>query len=298
MKKKKSKTNSALKEALCPVCKKGGIVKFWAMPGYRLAKCKSCDCVWDFMPPEKFLSIYDRTYFVNENPKGGYANYFEGMRINRRTFYDRLKRIEKRIGKKGTFLDVGCALGDCLVEAKGLGWKEAEGIEVSKYAFDFSRKRGLKVKEGVLEEDTYKPSSFDVVAYQDVIEHIPSPIEEFRKVRRILKPGGMVYVVTPDIGGFWSWLLGPLWYHYKPREHLVYFSQKSMRKALEQAGFGEIETRKTYHVLSLEYILNRLKYYFPSFFELLLKVVVRTPFKNIPFRAYTGELEAWGFKKK
>lgn len=280
----------------CPVCRSTKTEKFWAMPGYRLVKCLSCSAVWDPLPPEKFLSLYDKTYFVNENPKGGYTNYFEGMRINRRTFSDRLKKIERKLGKKGKLLDVGCALGDCLLEAKRLGWKDAEGIEVSSYAYEFAKGRGLKVKPGTLSENSYKPNTFVAVTYQDVIEHIPDPLSELKKIYKILEPKGIVFLVTPDIGGFWSRLLGPLWYHYKPREHLTYFSQKSMARALKETGFTNIETRKTYHVLSLEYILNRLRYYFPSFFELILKAITKTPLKNFAFRAYTGELEAWGEK--
>jgi 2-polyprenyl-3-methyl-5-hydroxy-6-metoxy-1,4-benzoquinol methylase len=280
----------------CPICNSKKIEKFWAMPGYRLARCGSCQAVWDPLPPEKFLSLYDKTYFINENPKGGYTNYFEGMQINRRTFSDRLGKIEKKLGKKGRLLDVGCALGDCLLEAKILGWKEAEGIEISQYAYQFAKERSLNVKLGTLNGNSYKLNTFDVVTYQDVIEHIPDPVNELKKIYRIIKPGGIVFLVTPDIGGIWSRLLGPLWYHYKPYEHLTYFSQKSISRALKETGFTNIETRKTYHVLSTEYILNRLRYYFPSFFELLLKIITKTPFKNIAFRAYTGELEAWGSK--
>lgn len=285
-----------IKLLFCPVCGSSHSQKFWAMPGYRLSRCLRCGMVWDHIPPTKILAQYQESYFVNENPKGGYSNYFESMSINRRTFSDRLGKIEKKLGRKGRFLDVGCALGDCLVEAKRLGWKEAEGLEVSDYGYKYSKDRGLEVRKGTLGKDTFSPASFDVVAYQDVIEHITNPVDELNKVYRILKPGGIVFLVTPDIEGFWSKLLGPLWYHYKPGEHVVYFSQKTIKDALSKAGFENIETGKTYHVLSLEYILNRLRYYFPWFFEILLKLIVKTPFRKIPFRAYTGELEAWGLK--
>ncbi|MEJ2441732.1 MAG: class I SAM-dependent methyltransferase, partial [Patescibacteria group bacterium] len=90
--------------------------------------------VWDFFPPNNLVTQYTKTYFINENPKGGYSNYFEGMGVNKRTFSSRLKRIAKKYGK-GKLLDVGCALGDCLIEAKKLGWKDAEGLELSDYAY-------------------------------------------------------------------------------------------------------------------------------------------------------------------
>lgn len=279
----------------CPVCKKTNIEKFWAMRGYRLARCRSCETVWDYYPPQNTLEIYDKTYFVNENPKGGYANYFEGMRINKKTFTDRLNKIEKVLGRKGKLLDVGCALGDCLAEAQRLGWKDAHGIEVSDFGYKTSKSRGLKVTKGTLTKN-FKKNQYDVVTYQDVIEHITDPVGELTKAFNVIKKGGYIFLVTPNIGGLWSKLLGGFWYHYKPREHLVYFSPKSIKMALKKAGFKNVYSSPTYHVLSLEYILNRLRYYEPNVFGLILKIIVRTPLKNIPFRSYTGELEAWGQK--
>lgn len=283
----------------CPVCgasKKPNIKGYWAMKGYKLYKCQKCSMVWDAFPQDNLLSQYEKSYFVNENPKGGYANYFDGMKINKRTFSTRLKRIEKEMGKKGRLLDVGCALGDCLMEAKNMGWKEAEGLEVSEYAVKLSKEKGLKVKQGVLDKYTFPANTFDVVTYQDVIEHIADPLNELKKVKHILKTDGLLFMVTPDVGGWWHRLLGSLWYHYKPGEHVTYFSQQSLKKLYKLAGFKNIKTKKTYHVLSLEYILNRLKYYQPWFFETLLKFANKFRVKNISFKAYTGEIESWGYK--
>jgi 2-polyprenyl-3-methyl-5-hydroxy-6-metoxy-1,4-benzoquinol methylase len=285
-----------LNKLKCPVCKGGTVEKFWATPGYKLSKCLNCKLVWDPFPLNNVLGQYEENYFINDNPKGGYANYFAGMQINKRTFEHRLKKIKQRYGK-GKLLDVGCALGDCLEIAKKNGWSNVEGVEVSKYAAGIARKKGLKVKNTTLEKSGFKENSFDVVTYQDVIEHLTDPLDELERIYKILKTGGVVFLVTPDVGGWWSRILGPLWYHYKPHEHLVYFSKDAIYFAMKKAGFENIRIKKTYHVLSLEYILSRLKYYQPGMFELILKIIGRTPFKNIPFIAYTGELEAWGEKQ-
>jgi len=279
----------------CPICKSRDLTKFWAMSGYKLARCRTCGMVWDYFPPENLLFQYSESYFNNDNPKGGYANYFEGMVVNKKTFSDRLKKIERKFGK-GKLLDVGCALGDSLLEARRLGWKETEGLEVSEYAYRFAKKRRLKVTRGHLRQDTFDSNTFDIVTYQDVIEHIADPVGELKKVFRILKPGGIIYIVTPDIGGFWARLLGPMWYHYKPIEHVSYFSQKTIRKALNLTGFINLETYETYHVLSLEYIINRMRWYIPFLFEAMLKIIRVTPFRDLTFKPYTGELEAWGQK--
>jgi len=265
------------------------------MKGYQLVKCKDCNFVWDSFSPENLLTQYDKTYYINSNPKGGYANYNEGMRINRKTFSDRLKKIEKKHGK-GVLLDVGCALGDCLMEAKKLGWKNTLGLEVSEYACKKAIKRSLNIKNGKLSKNTFPAESFDIVLYQDVLEHISDPFRELIKVKRVLKKGGLLFIVTPDIGGWWSKLLGSLWYHYKPVEHVSYFSKRSLKRVLLKAGFNNIEIQGTYHVLSVEYILNRLRYYSPFVFGGFLNIIKKTPIKNMSFKAYTGEIEAWAIK--
>src|SRR3989339_1977451 len=128
---------------VCLICGNKNTLEYWAMHGYKLAKCNNCSFVCDFFHSENVLAQYDKSYFQNQNPKGGYANYYEGMRVNKRTFTDRLNKIQKRIGGKKRLLDVGCALGDCLIAAKENGWKEICGVEVSKFAYEFALKRGL-----------------------------------------------------------------------------------------------------------------------------------------------------------
>jgi 2-polyprenyl-3-methyl-5-hydroxy-6-metoxy-1,4-benzoquinol methylase len=280
----------------CPVCNNNDLRKFWAMPGYKLAKCLNCGMVWDLFPPEDLESVYGENYFINDNPKGGYTNYFEGMNINKRTFYERVKRINKKVGSKGKMLDVGSALGDSLTEAKKLGWKNLYGVELSDYAAKESRKRGLDIKTGTLYSAKYPSNYFDVVTLQDVIEHVKDPVEEIKEIKRVLKPGGYVFLVTPDVGGLWAKLLGPLWYHYKPGEHIMYFSQKTLGKILRDAKFKNVETRRTYHVMSLNYVFSRLRYYAPWIFELLLKLTKDNFLGKISFRVYAGEIEGWGQK--
>ena len=281
---------------LCPICKGKKQSFYWAMSGYRLAKCLSCGFVWDHYHAENVLAQYDKNYFQNDNPKGGYANYFEGMRINRKTFIDRLSKVEKKLGKKGKLLDVGCALGDCLDTARNKGWKDIHGVEVSVFAAKFAKERKLNVLNKTLKEAKFKSNTFDAILYQDVIEHVDDPINELSESYRILKKGGIIFLVTPDVGGWWHSLLKSKWYHYKPGEHIMYFTEKSLELALKNAGFKKIKTRKTYHVLSLEYVFNRLKYYSPFIFETLLKVVTVLNLKEVSFKAYTGEIEAWGEK--
>ena len=282
----------------CPLCHSSKLKEYWALPGYRLARCSDCSMVWDPFPQDNLLSQYSENYFINNNPKGGYANYFEGMRINSRTFYMRLKRIKQKLKGTGKLLDLGCALGDCLLEAKKLGWVNPLGLDTSAFACKQCQKRGLRTLCGTLETVKLSPNTFDLVTSQDVIEHITDPVSELKRIYKIMKPGATLFIVTPEMDGYWLRLLRGWWYHYKPGEHVVYFSQSTIKKALLKAGFVNISTSATPHIMSVEYILKRLCYYSPLIFGACLKIVKFLSLDELSLRVYTGELEAWAQKPK
>lgn len=278
----------------CPLCNKARPGKFEATPNYHLSKCHSCQMVWDPRPPKNLIAQYQESYFVNDNPKGGYANYFEGVQNNDKTFKHRLKKIAQRVHNKSNLLDVGAALGDFLFAARKLGWKNLTGVEISSYGCQFAKSRKLKVYQGTL-ENLPVTKQFSVITSQDVIEHVTDPIPELERIYKRLRPGGLLMIVTPDITSWWSKVLSRYWYHYKPGEHVVYFSTTTMHQALTQTGFTNIVVQPTQHFMSLEYIFNRLRVYSPLF-TLLHTITRHTPLKNFQVKIDTGELEAWANK--
>jgi SAM-dependent methyltransferase len=283
------------KNKFCPICKKNNIHTLTVTDDYLLNECKVCKFIWDPGLYESLLSQYDKEYFTNSNPKGGYANYFESVKINRITFQERIKKITNLLDDKGLMLDVGCAFGDSLIEAKKMGWK-VKGLEVSKFAASVARKNKIEIHLSTLRNSKFNNNSFDAITYQDVIEHIPDPLEEVKFAYKLLKKGGVIYLVTPNIGGVWSKSLKKYWYHFKKGEHISYFNYESAKALLKKSGFKEIVAKRTYHVFSLDYILNRLKYYNKPIFGKLQYYSKKLKLSNLPFRVYTGELEAWGIK--
>lgn len=278
----------------CPVCQSLEYSDYQIKN--HLVKCTKCGMVWDGEPPTDTTAIYQENYYNNEFSKGGYANYFEGMQVNSLTFKYRLLEAMKKVGFTGKLLDVGCALGDCLLQAEKLGWESATGLEVSHYAVEFAQKRGLNVYQGDLFKHDFPPASFDVIMMQDMIEHTVNPLAHLQEAYQLLKPGGWVFITTPNITGIWGRILGPFWYHYKPGEHLTYFSTETIQLALEKTGFSNISAKPTKNSMSLQYIFDRLQYYQPTFFGFLLKLVKVLRLNNLVFSLRIGELEAWGQK--
>src|SRR5438094_8099027 len=117
----------------CALCSNGRTRTMFEVDGSVIVTCDDCGLVRQATRPVATASLYDSDYYATENPKGGYANYFLDSAVNRRTFRERIRAIERRYGRRGRLLDVGCALGDFLIEARAAGW-DGEGVESSSSA--------------------------------------------------------------------------------------------------------------------------------------------------------------------
>lgn len=135
-------------------------------------------------------------------------------------------------------LDVGCAMGFLLDLARDQGWT-VEGVELSEYAcLHAVEELHLPVLHGTLHDAEFDGGKFDAVTLFDVIEHFPNPRKEIREVARVLRPGGIFAVTTPDVGSLVARLLGRNWAEIRRvREHTYFFSRKTLRKMLEAEGF-------------------------------------------------------------
>jgi len=100
-------------------------------------------------------------------------------------------------------LDVGCGTGMMLVEMARLG--QAQGIDASEEALAFCRRRGLTaVQNGNVLRLPFADNSFDVLTGVDILEHIDDDVGALREWRRVLKPGGRLFLFVPAHPWLWS----------------------------------------------------------------------------------------------
>ena len=149
-------------------------------------------------------------------------------------------------------LDVGCGTGLLLERASKLGLS-VEGVEISKPLVQRVKNDfGYKVYEDVLTHLDFSESSFDIVTLYDLIEHLEDPVGNLEKVYKILKNGGILFILTPNenallrkicrLGYFMSFrhLKEPMELLYY-RHHISYFNQKSLFLLLKRTGFEVID---------------------------------------------------------
>lgn len=149
---------------------------------------------------------------------------------------------------RGRLLDVGCGTGLFLEAASARGW-EVAGVELSMTAAAEARRRvGERVAVGTLEEAKFSDDTFDVVTLWEVIEHVPQPVKLLSEVRRVLRPGGVLLLSTPNGRSLfhriahWSYILTLGRWNFPARRiyssgHLYYFTKQTLLAALLKAGF-------------------------------------------------------------
>jgi SAM-dependent methyltransferase len=152
--------------------------------------------------------------------------------------YDRkLALLEATLPGRGRLLDFACGSGAFFERAQQRGW-DAHGTELGEWARHAAAQRELQnLHVGTLSDLAFPSSSFDVVYAAQVFEHLPRPGNELAEIRRILRPGGLLYVDVPNYRTLSIVLGRDDFMLNEPPQHLNYFSPASLRDMLTRNGF-------------------------------------------------------------
>ncbi|WP_334180186.1 class I SAM-dependent methyltransferase [Pseudoxanthomonas sp.] len=148
-------------------------------------------------------------------------------------------------------LDVGCAHGWFLQRMSGE--YDVAGIEPDPLIADVARGRGFDVKSGFF-PDVVGAETYDLIAFNDVLEHIPDVAGTLAACHAHLNAGGHVIVNAPDRTGFLYRLskamarvglsrsFDRMWQVGFPSPHLHYFDTPNMQRLARNAGFSVADT--------------------------------------------------------
>ncbi|MFL5734103.1 MAG: class I SAM-dependent methyltransferase [Chloroflexia bacterium] len=149
---------------------------------------------------------------------------------------DRSVRHLRRPAGSARLLDVGCGNGEFLAWMRLAGW-EVEGIDPDPQAVASARSAGLSVQEGTLAEVPFPEGSFEAITLSHVIEHLHDPSDALRACFHALKPGGTLWIATPNLAAQGHREFGKRWLHLDPPRHLILFTPRSLRALLRPEGF-------------------------------------------------------------
>lgn len=231
-----------MEQIACPLCGANNAETLWSKEGASYVRCLHCSLVYENprLSGEELKSFYSKeSYFVNTSDPSpsGYSDYF--AQCTGTLLREYLNIVKREVAGRTPvhFLDVGCGPGGLVELALAEGW-EASGLELSSWAVEIGRKKGIPIMEGALESALFPENHFDAISLFDVLEHLPSPHPPIREIYRILKPGGVVIVETPNIGGFFARNV----YRersdlVKPRAHICLYTPVTARRLFSEAGF-------------------------------------------------------------
>lgn len=143
----------------------------------------------------------------------------------------------------GTLLDVGCGGGRFLNRMQKRGW-QVEGSDFDEQATKkVSARYGIKTHIGDLSQCALPANSFDVITMSQTIEHLYTPEATLRECLRILKPGGLLVMTTPNVYSIAASEFGAHWRGWEAPRHLHLFSVESLQRLTQRVGFEIVEAR-------------------------------------------------------
>lgn len=253
--------------------------RLFGVPGtWNFKRCPkpSCGILWpDPMPLEEDIGKAYRSYYTHQDglplPDNFVRRIYSQMRngylrskydyrcIRRSRWWDLLlknllylhppRRESIDLGvfwlkskPNGRLLEVGCGSGAILQSMNELGW-QAEGVDFDPAAVEQARRKDLTIHLGTLTELKLPENTFDAIAASHFIEHVADPIGILRECHRLLKPGGLLVLTTPNARSWGHRLYLGNWRGLEPPRHLRIFTRSALAAACTQAGFNHGDCR-------------------------------------------------------
>lgn len=236
----------------CLICGTKNNKNVFKSEAFDLVKCHRCGNTWlisykrqqyeesYYIEREVWYKNYKKNYNENEHPVPRYRSIIADM---------------KQLGySSGKLLEVGCSKGLFLHLAAKTGYSVC-GTDISEYATRYAKDNfGLTVYCSDLANAGFSNNSFDIVVMIDVAEHLEYPKEILKECYRVLKPGGLLVLDTPNEDSLinkisiflYNISCSKIKFFVQSNhdiEHLVYFSPSGMNKFLDSLSFKVLKIK-------------------------------------------------------
>jgi 2-polyprenyl-3-methyl-5-hydroxy-6-metoxy-1,4-benzoquinol methylase len=281
---------------ICPRCADGRSTIRYDFGTHRIVRCAACSLMYlDPWPSEDDLrGVYDEQYFQNQTLLHGrnrsLYGYFDYVaeRINKQADYVPIARdIRARLPHTDAprLLEVGCGFGYFLDVAFEEGFKVA-GLEFNESAVRRLREKyAFPILGGAIETVPLPAAGYDAVVMFDVIEHLRDPFAALDRLHDAIAPGGWLVITTMDSESRMSRLLGQHLEDFRrTREHLFFFSRRTLAEVLREHGFEPADVRSIGHTIELALLLDRLTLYQHRLFSALRALVCRLGLGSVSVR--------------
>lgn len=224
--------------------------------GVHVVRCKKCHLYYLSPRPtsEAYKKHYTNTYQYQPE------SYLGRIKNQEVFFSQRLDEIEAFGLKRGNVLEVGCATGNFLYQAKLRNW-HCIGTEISLNLAEYARNHfnlDVFINDDIRDLN-FNDDQFDLVYASNIVEHLSDPSSFFIEVNRIIKPNGVLFIEVPNQFRHLREKMKSLAYSVLPEKiadnllpppidslhHCYFFSSKTMEAMLRKSGF-DILSLSTY----------------------------------------------------
>jgi SAM-dependent methyltransferase len=256
----------------------------------RIVKCSSCGLLYTNprLTQESLARCYDGYYSGSAEPaaKRPFSDITQWKRLLRSAWHWYCGQyLSEVLGKAhGKVLDVGCGTGDLLEELKNRGC-EPFGVEFNPVSFDTCKRKGLDVRCGNFIDADLPKGFFDTVIFWHSLEHLPSPRRALAKTLALLKPGGTVFIHSPNAKSYLAGIFGRHWYAWQIPFHLYHFDVHSIQLAAEKSGFNTVKLRTATPEYFIAHSLGNAPWpwlHYPNLYRsLLFRMIVAMCFRIV-----------------
>jgi len=240
---KESGSASAGTETLCPICEAPtvGAGKKWGKFARRIFHFRQCPaCHFSFVadPWTDYAAIYDGRYYRGEGADPYVDYYFELEHpedsVRRYEWDGILQAVQSLhpVTAHTRWLDFGCGNGSQVRHVAAATGCTIAGIDTGEIIED-ARERGIEILEDW--EAAAWEGQCDVVTAIEVLEHVTDPLAVLRRIRALLKPGGLFFYTTGNARPFRKNITA--WSYTLPEIHVSFFEPDTMIQALRATGF-------------------------------------------------------------
>jgi SAM-dependent methyltransferase len=143
-------------------------------------------------------------------------------------------------------LNVGCFDGGVLERFKSRTRWQLSGTETNARAAAAARAKGFRVRDVAPQDAPLElpvGEAFDVVLLTNTVEHLPNPLLILRRLRQLLKPGGLLVLNQPNLDSAHADCFGPTWAQWQVPYHRVLMGRRGLRRMAELADMKVLRVR-------------------------------------------------------
>lgn len=227
--------------------------------------CSECPCchrplraglaAWHYLCPACAYEAADITPAINSGSHPVKPDELErehGLKVIRQRNFSKILELVGQFCKVDhpRLLDVGCAHG-LFLDLVDSSYR-AEGIEPHREVAHYTRGKGLSVREGYFPDVLDAGDKYDVIVFNDVLEHIPDMQKVLSACHAALNDGGILVINLPNTSGLLyriskglhgfrlKAMFERMWQLHYPSPHLHYFNFENLGRLVAARGFDRV----------------------------------------------------------